>query len=701
MTDSVPRQIARTRHFTLGAPRSFSVSENAPRIVFLRSSGGEDPVNSLWTIDLGSGAERLIADGRELIADGGGKPSAQEQARRERMRELAAGIVDYSVDADLETACFALDDRLFVADLVGGSVREVPGVLGAFDPRLDPSGRNIAYVRDGALFVTDLFGDDRLLVHDDDPDVTWGLAEFIAAEEMGRNRGYWWASDGSALAVARVNVAPVARWHIADPSNPARVPTVVRYPAAGTPNADVSLHVVALEGGTREVEWDRDRWPYLAAVTWTDRGPPTLLAQSRDQTSIAVVAFDEASNQTRVAAEQHDSKWLELIPGVPDYLADGRVVLTEDSDDTRRVTFAGEAVTPAGLQVRRIVACGEGCLFEASTEPTETHVWYVSEAGKVEQLTGDAGVHGATGSEGLWVAQSRSLSRPGVVATVRSGEDVRATIESRAELPLVEPRVELMSLGARRLRAALLTPSDGNMDRLPVLLDPYGGPHFQRVTHSANGFVESQWWADQGFAVLVVDGRGTPGRGPSWEREVHLDIASIVLDDQIDALREAAALHPEMDLEHVAIRGWSFGGYLAALAILRRPDVFRAGVAGAPVADWLLYDTHYTERYLGNPAQQPEAYRRASLVESAPELRRPLLIIHGLVDDNVVVANSLRLSRALLESGRAHSFLPLSGVTHFTPEEVVTENLVLIELEWLRGALGLAPTGRARSGAGR
>jgi dipeptidyl-peptidase-4 len=217
-------------------------------------------------------------------------------------------------------------------------------------------------------------------------------------------------------------------------------------------------------------------------------------------------------------------------------------------------------------------------------------------------------------------------------------------------------------------------------------MDPYGGPHVQRVLSARRVWLESQWLADQGFAVIVCDGRGTTGRGPDWERLVHHDLA-VTLEDQVDALHAVASQHADLDLSRVAIRGWSFGGYLAALAVLRRPDVFHAAVAGAPVTDWSLYDTHYTERYLGHPAEQPEVYARNSLLDDAAKLTRPLLVIHGLADDNVVAAHSLLLSQRLTESGRAHTFMPLTGVTHMTPQEEVAENLLLLQVEFLKASL--------------
>jgi dipeptidyl-peptidase-4 len=221
-----------------------------------------------------------------------------------------------------------------------------------------------------------------------------------------------------------------------------------------------------------------------------------------------------------------------------------------------------------------------------------------------------------------------------------------------------------------------------------VLCDPYGGPAARRVVSARNAYLTSQWLADQGFAVLIADGRGTPGRGPDWDRLIHYDEAALNLEDQVEAVHAAAAAYPDLDLTRVGIRGWSHGGYLAALAVLRRPDVFHTAVAGAPVTDQRLYDTFYTERYLGHPDDHPDAYARNSLIDDAPRLARPLMLIHGLADDNVVVAHTLRLSSALLAAGRPHTVLPLSGVTHMARQEEVAENLMLLQVEFLKRTLG-------------
>jgi dipeptidyl-peptidase-4 len=223
-------------------------------------------------------------------------------------------------------------------------------------------------------------------------------------------------------------------------------------------------------------------------------------------------------------------------------------------------------------------------------------------------------------------------------------------------------------------------------------MSPYGGPGAQRVLKSSAVFLQPQWFAEQGFAVVVADGRGTHGRGAAWERAIAGDFATHVLEDQVTALNAAASAFTELDLTRVGILGWSFGGYLSALAVLRRPDVFHAAVAGAPVTDWTLYDTHYTERYLGDPSATPDTYARSSLLDD-PERAvaagtRPLLFVHGLADDNVLVAHTLRLSSALLAAGYPHSMVPLSGVTHMTPQPAVAENLLVLQADFLSNALG-------------
>ncbi|MFF7548374.1 prolyl oligopeptidase family serine peptidase [Streptomyces canus] len=701
--DSFPRRHARTQRFTLGAPRAFTVAPDGSRVVFLRSNSGTDRANSLWVLDTADGGERVAADPRALLGGAEEHLSPEERARRERSREGGAGIVGHATDAAVELASFALSGRLFTAELRAGTARELPVPGPVIDPRPAPDGRHVAYVAQGALRVVGAEGEgDRALAVPESDDVTYGLAEFIAAEEMGRSRGFWWSPQSDRLLVARVDDTPVRRWWISDPAHPDREPHHVPYPAAGTPNAEVRLFVLGLDGARTEVSWDRGRYPYLAHVHWSAAGAPLLLVQARDQRSQLYLAVDPESGATRMVHADEDPVWLDLFPGVPCWSPSGQLVRIADEGGARVLAVGERPLTGPQLHVRAVldvteddvlVSASAGAEAE-SPETGEVHVYRVNELG-VERVSQEPGVHSAVRAGGVTVLASAALDRPGARARVlRDGKET-ATVTSYAEDPGLTPRVTLIEGGARKIPCAVLMPQDYAGDSpLPVLLDPYGGPHGQRVVAAHNPHLTSQWFADQGFAVVVADGRGTPGRSPAWEKAVRDDLAAVVLQDQVDALQALAGDFP-LDLSRVGIRGWSFGGYLAALAVLRRPDVFHAAVVGAPVSDLRLYDTHYQERYLGHPDEQPAVYRRNSLVHDeglvdAAEPHRPMMIIHGLADDNVVVAHSLRLSSALLAAGRPHEVLPLSGVTHMTPQETVAENLLRLQLDFLKRSLGSA-----------
>jgi dipeptidyl-peptidase-4 len=461
----------------------------------------------------------------------------------------------------------------------------------------------------------------------------------------------------------------------------------MRYPRAGAANADVSLHLLTLDGARREITWDRGEFPYLARVSWSGGGLPLLQVQTRDQRQARVLTVDVATGTTEVLADDTDDVWVELFPGVPAWCGE-RLVRIADVDGARRLLVDADPVTPVDLYVRGVAGCGpDRVVFTATTDdPTCVHVFAWTPTG-VSQLTSGGGVNAAVAADAVTVISSASLDHDGWThrAVV---QDREVPFVSHAETPTLRPVVRMLRLGKRELCAGLLLPTGhAPGSRLPVLLDPYGGPHAQRVIASRRSWLESQWWADQGFAVLVVDGRGTPGRDPAWERTIHHDVAGPVLEDQVDALQAAAEVEADLDLTRVGIRGWSFGGYLAALAVLRRPDVFHAAIAGAPSADWAHYDTHYTERYLGRPQDEPEVYRRTSLLDDAASLSRPLMLIHGLADDNVVAAHTLLLSQRLTVAGRPHSVLPLTGVTHMTPQEEVAENLLLLQVDFLKRAL--------------
>ena len=576
---------------------------------------------------------------------------------------------------------------------------------------------------------------------------TWkiGLAEFVAGEEMDRYDGFWWAPDSQHVLFESFDTADEPTWYISDPADPENPAAGRRYPRALTRNADVYLTVIALafdgDGryagitGNADVDWDREAYEYVAAVNWRRGHDPLVLVQNRRQTrdqvlEVAVAADGAALGATRVLEEHANDQWIDLIHGTPTYTPDGRLVcpLNDMAADTNRLTVDGRPFTPAGWNVRSVLDVTDDdvlavvqCAPEIASEVPDA--WTGSGAASdAESLFGghdarsfdvvsidyNGTITPVTTDPGQWTA---SRGERGIVVSGRDMRSARAqmrhilgeqsaTIASTAAEPGFTPNVTFTRLGEHQLYTAIIAPSPespyAHAEKLPVLMKPYGGPGFQQVIASQSFYWEGQWWADQGFLVVTADGRGTTGRGPAWDREIFEDMKDVTLADQIEAvnaLPEAVSRLnadgrrpgvPAPDLDKVCMIGWSYGGFLSALAVLDAPDVFKAACAGAPPTDWTLYDTHYTERYLG---LDPDVYRRNGIVQDAPGLVRPLMLIHGFADDNVTIAHSLRLSQALMAAGRPHTFLPLTGITHMTNDETVAENLLTLQRDFLRDAL--------------
>ena len=485
--DTLPRQFARTRRFSLGHPSGATVSPDGGTVFFLRSRAGDDPVSCLWAVDCATGAERLLADPVRLLAGVSEQLPDEELIRRERTREMSGGIVGYAADDACSLLAFALSGQLWVARPADGSVRRLAAAGPVTDPRPDPAGRSIAYLTGGALrVITADGGADRVIAAPEEPAVSYGRAEHVAAESMGRYRGYWWAPDGRHLLVARVDEAAVQQWYRADPAEPGQPPAAFRYPPAGSANALVSLWIAGLAGTPSApltaVDTGSAALEYLTAAGWDGAGPFAAM-QRRDQRHVQVLGIDPSTGATRVLAEQHDDAWVHLVPGLPARTCSGTLLTSADISDTRRLMAGGQPVTPAGLQLGEVLAVdGETVLFTASDEPTQTHVWaYDSRAG-LRRLSPEPGVHHGTGRAGTVVLVSHTPGRPGPRTTVRrahgaAGDREATPIISVAELPSLEPRPELLTLGPRALRAALFLPSwhQRGDPPLPVLMDPYGG----------------------------------------------------------------------------------------------------------------------------------------------------------------------------------------------------------------------------------
>lgn len=698
MTDSFPRLAARTSNFNAGLPRGFVVSPDGQRVVFLRSASGTSMAQELWLYDVGTGQERRLADPAALLADEAEHLTAEERARRERMRVRGTGIVGFSADKDVSKVAFALSSRLFVVDLAGGDPRELKVTSSVIDPALDPTGRRVAYAGDDGLHVVSEDAADEVVVGPEPhepPEVRWGLAEFVAAEELDRARGFWWAPDGESLLVERYDESDVMVWYIADSAHPESQPGAVRYPQAGTPNARVSLALVDLSGRRVDVDWRSDTaldghvLEYLADVEWSRSGP-LLTLLTRDQARMEHREVDPATGATRLVRAITDDAWVELLPGTPHRLDDGRLLHGLDVGETRHVAIDGEAFTPTGVQVRRVLDVDDYGVAAIVTGETVGAVvlCHLGYDGSVRPISEQNGLATGESAGGTSVVVQQLPGEPTVTTTV-VGDGRAGSIGSVAELPPLSPVPLIRAVGSRSYPSTVIFPTghEPGARKLPVLMDPYGGPHAQTVVASSRAYLSEQWMADQGFAVIVVDGRGMAGRGPAWDKLAKNDFVGTI-DDQVEALHALAEQYPDdLDLDKVAIRGWSFGGYISALGVLRHPDVFKAAIAGAPCTDMRLYDTCYTERYLGLPDENRAVYDATSLIELAPTLSRPLMIVHGLADDNVVVAHTLQLSSALLAAGKPHEVLPLSGMTHMANDEVVAENLLLLQLEFLRRSL--------------
>lgn len=690
--ESYPRQRARTRGFQLGRPRNFHITRE--RVLFIRSSSGSDAAGSLWSIELGAELrERCIVDVRtDLPFDSEADLPEAERARRERMREVTGGITAFSVDGAGTLAVFPVSGVLYLVDLNSGELTTLPSTGPVVDPRINSAGTHVAFVHENSLYVVDLeqleLGAMCVAPSDAATD-TWGLADYIAAEELSRYRGHWWLSEQpGTLLVEHVDESAVLEWWIADPAHPTNAAHAIRYPAAGTNNASTALWWIDPAGEAIQLSWDSHALPYLASVNPGSNGTIVELL-SRDQRTASICLIDFDSHCLVEIQARTDRAWLDVMPGVPCLNEANELleIVADETTDTYRLCKDGVLLTPAGLQLRGLVShSAEGAIFSASPSATALALYRLTySSGEVTALTDEETWSGGTfeGSTAMVFQSDALLARTRFHVT---HEERTHEVTNHAEQPRVELQLEYAVVGEDSLQACILWPKGHvtGSGKLPVIMSPYGGPHGQRVMRNAAAFTTEQWIADQGFAVIVADGHGSPGRGPSWERAVLDDLASYPLADQVQALQALGAGHEDLDLSRVGIRGWSFGGYLAALAVLDRPDIFRAAVAGAPVTDWKLYDTAYTERYLGHPDTNPDAYDRTSLLLRASQLTRPLLMLHGLADDNVHVAHTLQLSSALLAAGKPHAVVPLTGVTHMTPQEVVAENLLRLEIDFFR-----------------
>jgi dipeptidyl-peptidase-4 len=717
------KRMALSRSFNAGKPRG-APTPDGTAVLFLRS-GPRDVRQSLFALDVGSGAEReilspdAVARGGAPGAGGVGHPetvSPEEHARRERLRIFAGGFTAFETSLDSARVLVSLSGRLHVLTRATGAHVELrTGEGAAIDPHFSPDGRRVAYVRGADLYAvpSDGTGVEVAITRGGTPTRTHGAAEFVAQEELERYRGFWWSPDGAQLLYEEADTSKVETWSLADPGHPERAPELARYPRPGRPIADVRLGLVSARGGaTTWIDWDRARLPYVAKVEWARGGPLAIFAVDRPQKNGELLRVDAATGRTRVLVKEHDDAWVNVDPSVPRFLADGRFLWSTERSGHWQLELrdaSGEgarALTDGAVGYRALVDVDEArgeAIFAGSEVPSEEAIYAATLASAGPLRTVAKVEHGVVDARfadahGVFVARegSRTASMPTYRVRHVDGS-AGPVIPSRAEDPGFVPRATWTTAGDGAMEVVLIHPRDFDPRRRYAIIDAaYGGPHHAQVVADASRYLREQWIADTtGAVVALIDARGTPGRDRAWERAIDHALGRVPLEGHVDALAALVRAHAELDGSRIGVYGWSFGGYFAALAALERPDVYKVAVAGAPVTDWSDYDSCYTERYLGLPSGPGDAYDRASLLPRAavaasdrPGARgmgaaTPLLVVHGTADDNVFFTHALRLTDALERGGRPFELMPLVGVTHMPVDPDLAEAL------WVKVALHL------------
>jgi dipeptidyl-peptidase-4 len=692
-SDPFLEQYAKTRRFLAGRPVGAQATPDGRTVLFLRSAE-DSPVQSLHAFDVESGKTRELLTAETLL--GGSKQvlSDEERAALERMRISARGFTSFQLSQDGKKVLVGLSGSLYVVELASGTSKKLKAGPAPFDPRFSPDGHHVAYVRDNDVFAVDLRTNrERRITRGGSDLVTHGLAEFVAQEEMGRFSGFWWSPDSKTIAFAEADSRPLERLSIVDPLHPEAGAQTVPYPRAGKANAIVRLGLTPASGRGKVtwIDWDAQAFPYLATVKWSEKAPLTLVVQNRAQTREEVLAVDPRG-RTRTLLTETDDAWINLDQSFPQWLPDGKGFFWHtERNGAPEVELRGADgklvsswVKPdAGFDAMvGYDAANKTLWFTGLPDPTQNALYKVVDGGKPQRIAtpvkGEGWHLARLSAKGkLVLVTGSSLSQMPRTWVLDASGASRGELPEVAREPAITVRASVQKVGpGDGFWTAVFRPRDFVPGKkLPVVVDVYGGPGHVHVKRSMRENLLSQWLADRGFLVVTLEGRGTPGRGRAWERAIKGDFAGPTLDDQVAALKALAKEVPELDLGRVGIQGWSFGGYMSALAVQTRPDVFHAGVAGAPVTDWYDYDTHYTERYLGVPRDaQDKAYARSSLLDKT-DLKRPLLLIHGTADDNVYFFHTLKLSHALFMAGRDHDVLPLSGLTHMVADPTATTAL--------------------------
>lgn len=691
--------------------RTARLSPDGRLVAYLRGKDTDKDRLDLWAYDIAARRHRLLVDSARLAPRE--RPlSAEEEARRERQRiSSLAGIVEYEFSPDARRLLVPLAGDLYLYDLrarADAAVRRLTDTESyETDARFSPRGRYVSFVRDQNLFAIDLAsGEERALTREGGGLVSLGTAEFIAQEEMNRDTGYWWSPDDTHIAYARVDETPVTEVERFEIYADAVRVVKQRYPAAGARNADVQLFVGAVPAGDARpvrVDLGPDSDIYLARVEWFPDGAALAVQrQSRDQRTLSLLRADPRTGETRVLLTERSDTWVDLhddltfLPQSRQFIwasarsgynhlylhaFDGRLVRPLTSGDWMVVGEAGEAAI-RGVDAQRGVV-----FFMANAEtPLERHLYAISlqdARAPMRRVTRDAGWHAVrmSGDARVFLDTFSTADRPPGVTLRNAAGGALATLvdntidEKHPYRPHLDEHVPtefgtLRAADGQTLHYQLLKPRDLEPGkRYPVIVDVYGGPGAQRVRRAWGGYPRSnegffrQFLVQNGYVVFTLDNRGSGFRGVAFETALHRRMGSVEVQDQatgVDWLRK----QPYVDGGRIGVFGWSYGGYMALMCAMQAPQAFAAAVSGAPVSDWSLYDTHYTERYMGTPQQNAAGYAAGNVLTHAQHLAGPLLLIHGMADDNVLYAHSTVLYKKLQDLKKPFDVMAYPGSKH-------------------------------------
>jgi dipeptidyl-peptidase-4 len=668
-------------------PRLPKLSPDGRLATLLRNRAEDRDRYDLWAVDTSTGASRMLVDSLKIGT--GGEISEQEKMRRERARIAGTkGITAYQWAPDGRAILVPIDGDLYLASLHGSVRRLTETKATELDAHVSKAGRYVSFVRDQNLFVIDVAtGRERQLTSDGGGTLSWGSAEFVAQEEMGRNTGHWWSPGDRYLAVARVDESPVAVVTRAAIGAEGTKLFEQRYPVAGSANALVDLYVMAPDGSGRvKVDLGSDPDIYLARVDWTADGKALLVQrQSRDQKRLDMLRVDPATGRSSILFSETSKSWINLHDNLKPLKDRSLVWSSERSGFShlyrwkdgkwRQLTKGGwEVADVAGVdeKTRRVYFTGH------LDHPDEQHLYWVSidRPGKPVRVTQP----GWTNAVQMDKAATRALifrsnaNQPPQVYLADAKGARLAWIEENA-LNASHPYAPYLDShetpvfgtlkaadGRTNIPYKMLSAKREPGKRYPVFVQVYAGPSGGQVTRGWTNPLH-QYLVDKGWIVFSVDGRGTPRRGRRFADELYLKLGGVEVADQLAGV-EWLKRQSFVDPEKIAVNGWSYGGYMVLKLLEAAPGTYAAGVSGAPVTRWELYDTHYTERFLGNPSKDPKPYEAASALKDAAKISDPLLIIHGMADDNVVFENSTALIARLQEEKRPFELMVYPGATH-------------------------------------